>query len=453
MAAQAGSADPTVEDTIREFCAQLRRREVQGALYTAKKTVEILRLLITKSRFPEPWSMLEEVAAVGRKIQAAKPMELSIGNAVRRVMHVIREEAESWLDEKRTGSATDPLGRDSAVEPIPMRDPSGHGELVDDQSVASSEAAARRVLPALRGTYNRNVSLASLIDHPPSGLIRRGVSPASTLHRRDVQDSLFDDAGDEAAAQPAPGPRGGAARGRAPHWERRKLVIDGVNELLDEMDQILQQIADQAADYIHAREVVLCVGYSETVDLFLREAARKRTFQVVVAEGAPGCQGLRMAQSLLKAGVQTTVIPDSAIFAMMARVSKVLVGCQALLANGGVISPVGMHTVAQAAKRHAVPFVVLVGLHKLSPTFPHDPDLVFNDFRRPQELLSMDDVAAPSANGHGSTPLQVVNPTFDYVPPPLVSLFVTDTGGQNPFYVYRLLSEYYSKEDYVLEGH
>jgi translation initiation factor eIF-2B subunit beta len=34
--------------------------------------------------------------------------------------------------------------------------------------------------------------------------------------------------------------------------------------------------------------------------------------------------------------------------------------------------------VALAAKRHSVPFVVLVGLHKLSPLFPHDPDVTFN---------------------------------------------------------------------------
>jgi translation initiation factor eIF-2B subunit beta len=49
-----------------------------------------------------------------------------------------------------------------------------------------------------------------------------------------------------------------------------------------------------------------------------------------------------------------------------------------LLANGGVIAPAVVHMVALAAKRHSIPFVVLVGLHKLSPLFPHDPDVAFN---------------------------------------------------------------------------
>lgn len=57
---------------------------------------------------------------------------------------------------------------------------------------------------------------------------------------------------------------------------------------------------------------------------------------------------------------------------------QVLVGVHAVLANGGVIAPVGMHMVALAAKRHSIPFVVLVGLHKLSPLFPQDTDLTYN---------------------------------------------------------------------------
>lgn len=42
------------------------------------------------------------------------------------------------------------------------------------------------------------------------------------------------------------------------------------------------------------------------------------------------------------------------------------------------------------------------------------------------------------------------NPAFDYVPPELISLFVTDTGGYTPSYVYRLLAEYFTREDYGL---
>lgn len=45
--------------------------------------------------------------------------------------------------------------------------------------------------------------------------------------------------------------------------------------------------------------------------------------QVVVAEGAPKYGGHQMARKLAQAGINTTAIADSAIFAMMARVNKV----------------------------------------------------------------------------------------------------------------------------------
>lgn len=57
------------------------------------------------------------------------------------------------------------------------------------------------------------------------------------------------------------------------------------------------------------------------------------------------------------------------------------VSAHALLANGGVMARVGTQLVALAAKRHEVPFAVLAGLHTLSPLFPHDPTISFNDFK------------------------------------------------------------------------
>ncbi len=45
--------------------------------------------------------------------------------------------------------------------------------------------------------------------------------------------------------------------------------------------------------------------------------------QVVVAEGAPMYGGHQQARQLAQAGINTTAIADSAIFAMMARVNKV----------------------------------------------------------------------------------------------------------------------------------
>lgn len=64
---------------------------------------------------------------------------------------------------------------------------------------------------------------------------------------------------------------------------------------------------------------------------FLKAAAKKRHFHVIVCEGAPHFGGHQMAKSLADAGINTTVIHDAATFAIMARVNKVLLPSHAVL--------------------------------------------------------------------------------------------------------------------------
>lgn len=46
-------------------------------------------------------------------------------------------------------------------------------------------------------------------------------------------------------------------------------------------------------------------------------------------------QGHDLATRLSAVGINTTLIPDSAIFAMMSRVNKVVIGTHSVMANGG----------------------------------------------------------------------------------------------------------------------
>lgn len=46
-------------------------------------------------------------------------------------------------------------------------------------------------------------------------------------------------------------------------------------------------------------------------------------------------QGQELAMSLAKADIETTVINDSAVFAIMSRVNKVIIGTHTVMANGG----------------------------------------------------------------------------------------------------------------------
>ena len=146
-----------------------------------------------------------------------------------------------------------------------------------------------------------------------------------------------------------------------------------------------------------------------------------------------------MAKDLADAGISTILIPDSSMYAMMSRVDKVIIGTQLIMANGGLKTFSGAYGVCLAAHVHSVPVLVVCGLYKLSPFYPFNHDN-FNEMMSPGLVIEQ-----PSVGQEDLLTTHV--PTYDYVPPELISLYITNEGAFNPFYIYRLLSEHYSQED------
>ncbi|XP_044540906.1 translation initiation factor eIF-2B subunit beta-like [Gracilinanus agilis] len=219
-------------------------------------------------------------------------------------------------------------------------------------------------------------------------------------------------------------------------------IIEVINELLMELEGTTENIAMQALEHIHSNEVIMTIGYSRTVEAFLKVAAQKRKFRIIVAECAPFCQGHKMAVNLAKENIETTVMTDAAIFAVMSRVNKVIIGTKTILANGSLRAVAGTHTLALAAKHHSTPLIVCAPMFKLSPQFPNEEDS-FHKFVAPEEVL-------PFTEGDILEKVNVHCPVFDYVPPELITLFISNIGGNAPSYIYRLMSELYHPDDHIL---
>ncbi|KAF5469820.1 hypothetical protein F2P56_010379 [Juglans regia] len=408
---------PDVQALVNDFLNKLKKRKIEGSRATARQTAEMLRLVISQQRSPytnQAGTLIDAVRAVGEQLIAANPLELAVGNIVRRILHIIREE-----DLSLTTAAIAGLGLSAGSDDEDDTDQDIHPVL----SGASLAAAARSTL--------RPPSLQTLLEDVPDS--------AAIPH---TSSSGCDSEGKSKSADRS-----------SRTWKLKHDVIEAVNELIQDIATCHEQIAEQAVEHIHQNEVILTLGSSRTVLEFLCAAKEKqRSFRVFVAEGAPRYQGHLLAKELVTRGLQTTLITDSAVFAMISRVNMVIVGAHAVMANGGVIAPVGLNMVALAAQRHAVPFVVLAGSHKLCPLYPHNPAVLLNELRSPSELLDFGEFSDCLDFGSGtSSLLHVVNPTFDYVPPKLVSLFITDTGGHNPSYMYRLIADYYSADDLVVQ--
>lgn len=237
-----------------------------------------------------------------------------------------------------------------------------------------------------------------------------------------------------------------------PRSDLKQSIMEAIQEITSDLEDLHKTINDQAKNHIHSGEVILTYGKSDTVLEFLKTAADKKLrFTVIVCEGAKQnntYEGHEMARLLAEVPTEagnviedTCVIPDSAIFAMMARVNKVLLPAHAVLANGGLVSSSGSNLVALAARENAVPVVCLTGIYKLTPMFPHEGQDTLNDLLSPASIVDY------SSSSNGS--VDFVNPLHDYVRPEHIKLFVTNVGSFQPSYIYRLLSEYYHQDDWA----
>ncbi|XP_025057521.1 translation initiation factor eIF-2B subunit beta [Alligator sinensis] len=336
-----GAAEKELElsEQIEAFVARLKRGgQRPRSEETARQTLGLLRRIIARGRWGKAGELMGLIRKEGQRMTAAQPSETTVGNMVRRVLKIIREE------------------------------------------------------------YGR-------------------------LHKLLTSGGLSEDFNTTFAPL-------------------RANVIEAINELLIELEGTMENIAMQALEHIHSNEVIMTIGYSHTMEAFLKEAARKRKFQVIVAECAPFCQGHKMAVRLAEENIETTVMSDAAIFAVMSRVNKVIIGTKTILANGALIAVSGTHTLALAAKHHSTPLIVCAPMFKLSPQFPNEEDS-FHKFVSPQEAL-------PFTEGEILAKINVHCPVFDYVPPELITLFISNIGGNAPSYIYRLMSELYHPDDHEL---
>jgi len=218
----------------------------------------------------------------------------------------------------------------------------------------------------------------------------------------------------------------------------KERVFEIIEELTHDIDSCSEEISKQAIEHIHASEIILTIGRSRTVERFLKAAAKTRKFEVIVAEAAPDFSGHQMASNLAKAKISTTVITDSAIFAMMARVNKVIIGTQSILADVTVVATSGAKTVALAARHYSVPCIVLGAFYKLTPVYlPEGDCLVSNVLASPALVLQ----------GPPDTNLRCLNPLFDSLPPSLVTLYISNISGYSPSYVYRQMGDLYHHQD------
>jgi translation initiation factor eIF-2B subunit beta len=440
----------------------LKRRQIRNSRPCAIATAHLLLRVVSKFRWTDVASLIDRVHHVGRRLCLAQPREMAVGNIVRRVLHLIRSEAEDNRDGDPSVSSdagesrpTSPHRSEEPLLPHTTRSglPPSYSTLsplrhaVVQPGYLSADDTDEDSFPVPNGTKNLP---KPTLQQPPLLTSHPSLTSTNTAPMIASMFSLLSQPG-----TPSPSVSGTAsptARSAltashlanltsGSHRDLKPDIIGGIEEIIDELDQVDTQIAAYALEHIHANEIILTHSSSLTVQKFLLRAASKRHFTVIHAESYPndheathgtitGSARRRSAEdeiqlssetfqkTLTAAGVTVILIPDSAIYALMSRVNKVILGTHAVLANGGLVAAAGSRTIANAAREHSTPVVVVSGVYKLSPVYPFDFEALI-EHGDAGKVVGYDD-------GDLISKVQVVNPLYDYVPAELVNLYITN---------------------------
>ncbi|KAH8697013.1 translation regulator GCD7 [Talaromyces proteolyticus] len=437
-----------IETSIDNLVSLLKRRQIRLSRSCAIATAYLLLRVVSAFRTTDAARLIERVQSVGRRLMIAQPRELVVGNIVRRVLGLIRDEAEDERDAdffmaSEAGSDSRPHTPHGAESHSPPRSHAGFG---DDHiiPVHDKDLSYLRQEGSERSSSRPPLSSSPSVQGPPV------ISMFSLLQHPEI--------GSPQPSSPGTASPSGRFQAQGQHRDVRAEVLDGIGEIIDELGQVDDQIAGYALEHIHSNEVILTYTSSATVQKFLLKAASKRKFTVIHAESYPNDHDATHSRvsgnaendeehlnvesfqkPLTALGITVILIPDSAVFAIMSRVNKVILGTHSVLANGGLVAAAGTRVIARAAKVHQTPVVVVSGVYKLSPVYPFDTESLI-EYGDPSNVI-------PYEDGDLVDKVDVDNPLYDYVPAELVDLYITNLGGHAPSYLYRIVSDHYRKED------
>ncbi|KJZ76824.1 hypothetical protein HIM_03701 [Hirsutella minnesotensis 3608] len=413
-----------LQASTEKLISLLKRRQIRGSEPCAVATAHILLQVVAKSKWQDVEGLLDNVSGTGRRLVEAQPKELVVANMVRRVLALIRDEAAEDRNEPSSETQSEALMTPTDTN-VPHQWPvSTYTKQDSAGDYISNSAPPQPTRPGVISSYSSvNVpkSLFNLLSASTAGdgpLIRN--SGTST-----------------------PTSRGAQANSQV--HALRSEVIDGIEEIKDEISQADDLIAGSAEVQIHPGDHVLVHQPSPTVERFILRAAAKRRFTVLIAAEAPQRQAGEdvhtsvFRKKLAAAGITAITIRSAGLMAYMSRVDKVVLGARAVVANGGVVTDAGAAAVARAAKEMGAGVVVLVGMYKLSPENPFDEASLI-EWGDSSTFVSFAD--GPLVRG-----VEVRSAVTELVPPELVDTYITNLGTHSRDHLASLIADHYKQED------
>jgi ribose 1,5-bisphosphate isomerase len=212
-----------------------------------------------------------------------------------------------------------------------------------------------------------------------------------------------------------------AAEGGSGVEELKQIVSDATMTFDRKLEDSIKEIAEIGARRLKDGDVIMTHSYSSSVIAILKRTHQHgKQLKVFVTETRPELEGRDVVRELAAQGIDTTLIIDSAVSHFIEKSDKVLVGAEAVAANGAIVNKIGTATIAAVAHGARVRVYAAASTYKFSPETmlgelieieERDPSYVLDD----PELRNMPKIT-------------VRNPAFDVTSPQDIDLIITERG-------------------------
>jgi len=219
--------------------------------------------------------------------------------------------------------------------------------------------------------------------------------------------------------------------------EAKDSVVRNSKAFVELSTNAVSLIAKYGARRIKKGDVLLTHCNSSAAIGVIKEAhAQGKEVKVYATESRPWRQGLLTVKELSDAGVDVTLIIDSAVRMVMSKVDKVFVGADTVASNGAVINKIGTSQLALAASEARVSFNVCTETYKFSPM-----TLV-------GDMVEIEERDCGEVVGPRELPLgvKVYNPVFDSTPARYIDAIITEVGILSPGSVYDVMVRQMGKD-------
>jgi ribose 1,5-bisphosphate isomerase len=216
----------------------------------------------------------------------------------------------------------------------------------------------------------------------------------------------------------------------------RRSAIEAARTFREKIDEAKAKIGEIGSKRISDGDLILTHCYSTSVLSILKKVKEEgKEVRVIVTESRPAFEGRKMTHEILGIGFPVTFIIDIAVRVFMHDVDNVIVGAEAIAANGAIVNKIGTSVIAAVAHEARVRTLVAAGTYKFYP------ESIIG-----QRITIEEEAPSQIYENTRNENLTVRNPQFDVCPPEYIDAIITERGMIPPQGAYFLLRKIFEEE-------